>query len=309
MDWSQILKPMEREGFVQLLRHIAEGFPQGRVVVSQAKPDLPSYAIHSSIPLIDVVLSGRKHILYPGDGEVKDDCLSAGEMIFSPPNTTKLPIWDLPHEMSGLVFASNMLRVTYIRVDEPLPASQHGIIAPYFYHTSYPVGETCLALLQLLEVESRRPNSAPMVQALMRALLRKVLEEVMQDTFQPYGKSQLTWLRLKDYVDMNFLLPIDRRSVASALKLNPGYVTRLFLEHSGKPFVEYLRELRLAHARKLLLETDLTIDEVTVQCGYSSSTFFIAAFRRLFGVSPGRFRNRAQADRLANPSHRQRRMD
>jgi len=309
MEWSQILKPMEREGFVRLLRHIVEELPLGRVAVSQAKPDLPPYAHHTPIHLIDVALSGRKHMLYPRDGRVVDEFLLPGDMIYSPPGTVKLPLWDTPHEMSGIVFTSNMLRVTYIRVDEPLPPTQHGVVAHYFYHTAYPVGETCLSLLQLLEVESRRADGGPMVEALMRALLRKVMEEVMQDTAQPYGKSQLTWLRLKDYVDMNFLLPIDRRSVASTLKLNPGYVTRLFLEHSGKSFVEYLREQRLAHARKLLLETDLTVDEVTAQCGYSSSTFFIAAFRRLFGVSPGRFRNRAQADRLANPSNRQRRMD
>ena len=60
----------------------------------------------------------------------------------------------------------------------------------------------------------------------------------------------------------------------------------------GMPPGEYIRLLRLNHAKKLLLQTDLTITEIAYQCGFSSQSFFSRTFANQEGVSPSVFRGR-----------------
>jgi AraC-like DNA-binding protein len=55
-------------------------------------------------------------------------------------------------------------------------------------------------------------------------------------------------------------------------------------------FNQTLRRLRLEHAALLLKNTHMSINEITDACGYLSSTYFIAAFKKYFRVSPGKYR-------------------
>ncbi len=54
----------------------------------------------------------------------------------------------------------------------------------------------------------------------------------------------------------------------------------------------YLTGLRLGHGAELLRSTQLTLADIAQQTGYSTEFSFSAAFRREYGVSPGRFRHR-----------------
>ena len=50
---------------------------------------------------------------------------------------------------------------------------------------------------------------------------------------------------------------------------------------------EYLNAARLSYARCLLAETELTIEEIARQSGYRYASYFIRAYRKAFGSSPG----------------------
>ncbi|MFF3488283.1 AraC family transcriptional regulator [Streptomyces sp. NPDC002701] len=72
--------------------------------------------------------------------------------------------------------------------------------------------------------------------------------------------------------------------------------TRRFTSVVGKPPMTYLRDWRLGCAARLLRETDASLAAIARQIGYSTEFAFAGAFRREYGVSPGRFRqvNKAQ---------------
>jgi AraC-like DNA-binding protein len=70
--------------------------------------------------------------------------------------------------------------------------------------------------------------------------------------------------------------------------------TRRFTSVVGKPPMTYLRQWRLSCAARLLRETDASLAAIARQVGYSTEFAFAGAFRREYGVPPGRFR-RAQA--------------
>ncbi len=68
---------------------------------------------------------------------------------------------------------------------------------------------------------------------------------------------------------------------------------RLFKQYLGRTPKRYLTELRLEHARQLLLSTDLAAIEVVVASGFGSRSNFHAAYRRFFGRSSGDERRKA----------------
>lgn len=55
----------------------------------------------------------------------------------------------------------------------------------------------------------------------------------------------------------------------------------------------YLREIRISHAKELLLDSHLPITEVAMQSGYNDPSQFIAIFKKETGMTPRRFREQS----------------
>lgn len=66
-------------------------------------------------------------------------------------------------------------------------------------------------------------------------------------------------------------------------------IERLFRSNLSVTPMQYLAGLRLQHGRALLAETDMSVLDVAIACGYASSAHFSKSFRTRFGVSPHRF--------------------
>ena len=84
------------------------------------------------------------------------------------------------------------------------------------------------------------------------------------------------------------------RDVAKALNMSVFYFCKVFRKATGKTFTQYLSEVRVAKAKKLLLNTHLRISEVAFEAGFQSITHFNRIFRKLTGQSPSGFRETAQ---------------
>jgi two-component system response regulator YesN len=79
-------------------------------------------------------------------------------------------------------------------------------------------------------------------------------------------------------------------SVAERLNISTGYLSQVYKEQTGTNFSDYLEELRMEHAKVLLAKTDLPVYEIAQQVGYSSSSTFCRAFKRINGVSTSMYR-------------------
>jgi transcriptional regulator GlxA family with amidase domain len=78
--------------------------------------------------------------------------------------------------------------------------------------------------------------------------------------------------------------------MAQMAALSTGGFVRLFREAVGTSPQGYLLRLRLVRARTLLLQTELSIEAVTEQCGFCDRSYFSTVFRREIGVPPAAFR-------------------
>lgn len=87
--------------------------------------------------------------------------------------------------------------------------------------------------------------------------------------------------------------PSRRWTVAALARvacLSRAPFARRFRRVAGVPPMRWLTEHRLRTARARLIDTDLTLAGIAAEVGYDSEFAFAKAFKRLFGIAPGRFR-------------------
>lgn len=91
---------------------------------------------------------------------------------------------------------------------------------------------------------------------------------------------------LKNISDENFGV----RELSSLLGLSPSQTLRKIKANSGKSVNQYIREIRLKKAAKLLKKTDQSIAEVSYQVGFSSASYFNKSFKKYYNVTPGDYK-------------------
>lgn len=107
-------------------------------------------------------------------------------------------------------------------------------------------------------------------------------------------------IKAKQYIAEHFREDIDRDDVASVTHITPNYLSKKFREETGMTLRQYINELRIEEAKRLLLSTNMTISEISSEIGYDNSSYFSTVFRKICGVSPISWRETAdkgEADR------------
>lgn len=89
--------------------------------------------------------------------------------------------------------------------------------------------------------------------------------------------------------------------VAEAVHMSKYHFCRLFHSATGATFLEYLTNVRLARAHRMLVETDLTIEDIASAVGFSSSVNMSRVFRKVYHMAPKDFRkNRITVCEISN---------
>ena len=83
--------------------------------------------------------------------------------------------------------------------------------------------------------------------------------------------------------------PFDLDACAAKLMLSRRQIERLFSRYLGVTPVRYMNDLRLQRGRALLAETDMSVTDVAIACGYASTSHFSKSFRMKYAISPYRF--------------------
>lgn len=96
--------------------------------------------------------------------------------------------------------------------------------------------------------------------------------------------------QVRQYIIENSHQQISLDGIAQKFKLSPIYISKLFKEQLGVNYITFLTECRLEHARKLMLDPEKSLKEVTFDVGYQDPNYFSKVFRRMYGVSPTEYR-------------------
>lgn len=104
------------------------------------------------------------------------------------------------------------------------------------------------------------------------------------------GSLEVSLEKAAQYISTHYADPLTLAGVAKIAGFTPTYFSRRFKEFSGTGFREFLNHVRLNNASQLLRSTDLSIQEISQRCGFSSSNYFGDSFRAAYGKSPREYR-------------------
>lgn len=100
--------------------------------------------------------------------------------------------------------------------------------------------------------------------------------------------------RVMQYLSQHYTENLTLDSLAHALGVSRSHLSHLFSAQLKVNFRRYLNTLRIDQACKLLRTTDLTITEISYQCGFNDTRTFHRAFLLEQHVQPGKFRETKQ---------------
>jgi AraC-like DNA-binding protein len=89
--------------------------------------------------------------------------------------------------------------------------------------------------------------------------------------------------------------PLHRDEIAKLAHFSPGAFSRFFKARTGKTFHDFVTELRIGRACRLLSEHEMNVTEVALACGFANVASFNRSFRRAKKVNPTEFRKRMPA--------------
>lgn len=116
-------------------------------------------------------------------------------------------------------------------------------------------------------------------------LLATVLEAPRESAVAPQWLAQIL-----DELQRRFDEPVRLEALARDAGLHPVYVSRAFRQHVGVTMHDYLRSLRLRHARHLLSASQRSITAIAAEAGFSDPSHLSRTFADLLGLTPRSFR-------------------
>ena len=120
------------------------------------------------------------------------------------------------------------------------------------------------------------------------AEMLKPMESDVSAAANPYISQTIT------YISEHLTEPISIADIADVLHLNPQYVMRVFKKEMGCPILQYITARRIALAVRYLEETNISVTDVAILCGFDNYSYFIRIFRRFTGETPVSYRKNAK---------------
>ncbi|WP_312900981.1 helix-turn-helix transcriptional regulator [Chryseobacterium taichungense] len=96
---------------------------------------------------------------------------------------------------------------------------------------------------------------------------------------------------IKKFIDENFHRNIKVEEIGNSIGINQNKIRKEFKAQYHITVSDYIAELRMLKAKKLIINKEIMIKEIAIECGYEYVQNFTRAFKKKFGVSPEKLRN------------------
>ena len=105
-------------------------------------------------------------------------------------------------------------------------------------------------------------------------------------------------LKVKNFISDNYKDEIRLATLADIAGMSPSAFSRFFKLHTGRNLSDYIIDIRLGYAARLLVDTGRSISEISFECGFNNLSNFNRIFKRKKGCSPSEFRESYQKKRI-----------
>jgi AraC-like DNA-binding protein len=157
-----------------------------------------------------------------------------------------------------------------------------------------------------------KPN--PIVSSELKQLLRKMLFEQANESLIKHSAIKIYLLqllliiarsqelpqfidtnsiraeRVKQFIETLYFEPLTVSGIASRMGISTRYLNSIFKEQYQLTPMQYLTEVRMQHAQKLLIESDKEIVTICFEVGYETLSTFYRTFKKTVNMSPNQYR-------------------
>lgn len=141
-------------------------------------------------------------------------------------------------------------------------------------------------MLHLIATEHGADLATAVADQMVYNAVREATAEQRVSLQARHGTRNADLMRAVDLVQENLEDPLSPGQIACAIGISTRQIERLFQRHLGTSPKRFIMEARLTRARNLLVQTDLSITEVAIACGFRSLSNFSKVYRIHFMVSP-----------------------
>ena len=123
-------------------------------------------------------------------------------------------------------------------------------------------------------------------------LLMELYCQVLQNMCRQIGSDDAATVikRMYYYMEKNYGQDLKVESFAKMFNYNSNYLGKIFRKEMGDSFNNILDTIRIANAKRLLLETDMKVYQISEQVGYSNIDYFYLKFKKYVGISPKEYK-------------------
>ena len=158
-------------------------------------------------------------------------------------------------------------------------------------------------LKELVEAQNDQDFASNLLcECIVQKILIKYRQETQKLNISESGAKTATptesLQKVLQYIRLNYQNPLSLQKAAEIANISPHYFSELFHRVTNETFQSYLQKLRLEHARKLLVVSELSILEICYSSGFNTVSHFNRAFKINYGQTPTEYRkNPAQTIR------------
>lgn len=171
-------------------------------------------------------------------------------------------------------------------------------LIPYVTYTHFSSLETKIREYFLKAVKLYKNKSEFYELGIKTQLLNILYEIVSNDAYNNLTittsyKSVLNVHRIKiliEYIENNYKEQIKIRQMAELLNLSTEHFCRFFKEMIGMSAIDYINNYRIKSASEMMLKTDMSLLEISLECGFNNLSYFIKQFKRINRVTPAQYR-------------------
>ncbi len=212
--------------------------------------------------------------------------------------TRKLTFVPAGHDFHGSQKPRALTRTTYFYIDPrgPLadPALRFGEIEfkPRLFFFDRPLWETALKLKALVENPGsmQRQYAEALGIVLTHELVRINGEGALRGPVSRGGLASWQQKQVAAYIEEHVADDIPLATLAGLARLSPYHFSRSFKRSFGMPPHRYHASRRIERAKQLLADRKRSVTAIALEIGFSETSTFTAAFHRLTGQTPSRYR-------------------
>lgn len=97
--------------------------------------------------------------------------------------------------------------------------------------------------------------------------------------------------KVKQYIDAHFSEAIRQTELAALVGMSPSAFSSFFKAHTGRTLSDYMSDVKLGHASRLLVDSSKNVAEICYECGFNNLSNFNRIFKAKRGYTPREFRS------------------